>query len=53
MLITESWLKMNDNSQLVELCPPQYECYNKPRACGCGGGLVCLQEDLEMLSNTV
>lgn len=40
MFLTESWLQMNDYSQLAELCPPQYDCFSQPRVSGRGGGLV-------------
>ena len=42
MFLTETWLQYADCSQLVELCPPHYECFNQPRVSGRGGGLVCV-----------
>ena len=41
MFLTESWLQTNDYTQLVELCPPDYDCFNQPRGHGRGGdGIV-------------
>lgn len=41
MFLTEMWLQTNDHSQTVELCPPNYDCFNRPRFSGHGGeGLV-------------
>ncbi|KAK0142789.1 hypothetical protein N1851_019280 [Merluccius polli] len=42
MFLTETWLQGADCNQLVELCPPHYECFNQPRVSGRGGGLVCV-----------
>jgi len=45
MFLTECWLQTNDQSQLVELCPPHCDCFNQPRFSGRGGrnSLKCNQ----------
>lgn len=40
MFLTESWLQAGDHSKIVELCPPDFDCFSQPRIGGWGGGLV-------------
>lgn len=40
MFLTESCLQAGDYSKIVELCPPDFDCFSQPRIGGWGSGLV-------------
>lgn len=42
LFMTETWLRYNEVSSLIELCPPDCDFLSSPRTTGQGGGLAVL-----------
>lgn len=40
--MTETWLKPDEISQILEDCPRQYDFFNSPRLSGRGGGVAVI-----------
>lgn len=45
LLLTETWSRKDDQTPLIEACPPDYKFINVPRESGRGGGIAAIHKN--------